>query len=165
MQKIARLTIAPALAWLTATAAFAQDPAERARVDAIAREAARQFAEARLAASDQTRPSTPPPAPGTRVPLGLDEAVARSLERNLDIAVERLNPRTFDFSIAALNANYRPTFNSTVASRSVTTFTSTQTAGGDILITDTFTGNTGLSQNIPWGGGSMTVGFNNNRIE
>src|SRR5918999_98110 len=165
MQKIARLTIAPALAWLTATAAFAQDPAERARVDAIAREAARQFAEARLAASDQTRPTTPAPAPGTEVPLTLDEAVARSLERNLDIAVERLNPRTFDFSIAALNATYRPTVNSTLGSRSATTFTTSQTAGGDILVTDTFTGNTGLSQNIPWGGGSLSFNFNNNRVE
>jgi outer membrane protein len=148
-----------------AAPAFAQDASDATRLDAIAREAARQFAEARLAGADQTRPATPAAAPGADVPLTLDEAVARSLERNLDIAVERLNPRTFDFSIAALSANYRPPYNSTVASRSVTTFTSTQTAGGDILVTDTFTGNTGISQNIPWGGGSMTVGFNNNRIE
>ncbi|MGH9346178.1 MAG: TolC family protein, partial [Vicinamibacterales bacterium] len=134
-------------------------------LDAIAREAARQFAEARLAAAEQTRPTAPAPAPGTDVPLTLDEAVARSLERNLDIAVERLNPRTFDFSISALNATYRPTVNSSVASRSATSFTSSQTAGGDILVTDTFTSNTGLSQSIPWGGGSLAVNFNNNRIE
>jgi outer membrane protein len=148
-----------------AAPAAAQDASDATRLDAIARDAARQFGEARLAASDQTRSTVPAPAPGSEVPLTLDEAVARSLERNLDIAVERLNPRTFDFSIAALNANYRPTFNSTVASRSATTFTTSQTAGGDILVTDTFTGNTGLSQNIPWGGGSLAVNFNNNRVE
>jgi outer membrane protein len=148
-----------------ASPAPAQQADEGARLDSIAREAARQFSEARLAAAEQTRPTTPPPAPGAELPLTLDDAVARSLERNLDIAVERLNPRTFDFSISALNANYRPTFNSTVASRSATTFTTSQTAGGDILTTDTFTGNTGLSQNIPWGGGSVSVSFNNNRIE
>jgi outer membrane protein TolC len=165
-QQISTRLIALALVSVTMAApAFAQDATDATRLDAIAREAAQQFAEARLAGADQTRPTAPAPAPGTEVPITLDEAVARSLERNLDIAVERLNPRTFDFSIAALNANYRPTFNSTVASRSATTFTSTQTAGGDILITDTFTGNTGLSQNIPWGGGSLAVGFNNNRIE
>jgi outer membrane protein len=148
-----------------ATPALAQDAAaDRARTDAIAREAARQFAEARLAA-DQTRPTVQPPPAGTPVNLTLDEAVARALERNLDIAVERLNPRTFDFSLSALNANYRPTFNTTVSSRSATTFATSQTAGADVLSTDTMTGNTGLSQNIKWGGGSFAVGFNNNRIE
>jgi outer membrane protein len=143
----------------------AQETSDSTRIDSIAREAARQFDEARLAGLEQTRPATPPPAPGAEVLLTLDEAVARSLERNLDIAVERLNPRTFDFSIAALQATYRPTVNSTLASRSATTFTSSQTAGGDILVTDTFTGNTGVTQNVPWGGGSLTVNFNNNRIE
>jgi outer membrane protein len=152
------------VACLAAASAFAQHPDDRARTDAIAREAARQFTEARLAA-DQTRPTAPPPAPGTTVNLTLDDAVARSLERNLDIAVERLNPRTFDFSIAALDANYRPNFNTTVGTRSATTFTTSQTAGGAVLTTETMTGNTGLSQNIKWGGGSFAVGFNNNRIE
>ena len=90
--KITRPMIAPALVWLMATPAVAQDAADRARIDAIARDAARQFAETRLASAEQTRPTTPPQPPGTRVPLGLDDAVARALERNLDIAVERLNP-------------------------------------------------------------------------
>ncbi len=165
MKKITRLMMAPALAWLVTAPVAAQDPTERERVDAIAREAARQFSEARLATTEQTRPTVPPPPAGTQVSLGLDEAVARSLERNLDIAVERLNPRTFDFSIAALNSNYRPTFNSTVGTRNTTTFTTSQTAGADVLSTETLTGNTGLQQNIKWGGGSVAVAFNNNRIE
>jgi outer membrane protein TolC len=167
MRKIVFSTVMPlALACVVgASPALAQQADEAARLDSIAREAARQFSEARLAAAEQTRPTAPAPPAGTEMPLTLDEAVARSLERNLDIAVERLNPRTFDFSISALNATYRPTFNSTVGSRSATTFTTSQTAGGDMLTTDTFTGNTGLSQNIPWGGGSVSVAFNNNRIE
>ena len=167
MRQIVFNKVAPlALACVVgASPAPAQQADEAARLDSIAREAARQFSEARLAAAEQTRPTAPPPPAGAELPLTLDEAVARSLERNLDIAVERLNPRTFDFSISALNANYRPTFNSTVGSRSATTFTTSQTAGGDMLTTDTFTGNTGLSQNIPWGGGSVAVAFNNNRIE
>lgn len=160
--KVAPLVLACVAA---SSPAAAQQSDESARLDSIAREAARQFSEARLAAAEQTRPTVPAPAAGSELPLTLDEAVARSLERNLDIAVERLNPRTFDFSISALNATYRPTFNSTVGSRSATTFTTSQTAGGDMLTTDTFTGNTGFSQNIPWGGGSASVAFNNNRIE
>jgi outer membrane protein TolC len=166
MKQIARLTLGPIVAWLIAVPAGAQDSiGDRERVDAIAREAARQFAEARLAASEQTRPTTPPPPAGTPATLSLDDAVKRSLERNLDIAVERLNPRTFDFSISALNANYRPTFNSTVSTRNATTFTTSQTAGADVLSTETLAGNTGLQQNMKWGGGSFAVAFNNNRVE
>jgi len=165
MKTISRLTTGTALLWLAATHAAAQTAADRERTDAIAREAARQFAEARLAASDQTRPAVPPPPAGTPVALALDEAVARALERNLDIAVERLNPRTYDFSLAALNATYRPTVTSTFTSRSATTFTSSQTAGADVLVTDSIIGNTGLQQNLRWGGGSVALAFNNNRIE
>jgi len=165
MKKHLGITLLVSSLVCAAAPALAQDAAaDRARTDAIAREAARQFDEARLAAN-QTRPTVSPAAAGTPVNVTLDEAVARALERNLDIAVERLNPRTFDFSLSALNANYKPTFNSTVASRSATTFSTSQTAGADVLSTDTMTGNTGLSQNIKWGGGSFAVGFNNNRIE
>jgi outer membrane protein TolC len=96
--------------------------------------------------------------------LKIEEAVERALDRNLDIAVERLNPRTFDLSIAALEANYRPTLTSTFGYRDATSFTRSQTAGADILTTETLTGNTGVAQNFKWGGGSATVTFNNNRL-
>lgn len=96
--------------------------------------------------------------------LKIDEAVERALDRNLDIAVERLNPQTFDLSIAALEANYRPTFNSTFGYRDSTSFTRSQTAGADILTTGTLTGNSGLSQNFKWGGGTASLTFNNNRL-
>jgi outer membrane protein TolC len=136
--------------------------ADAVRLDELAREAARTFATAR-ADLDQTRPTTPPPPPGTNVDLTLDEATTRALERNLDIAVERLNPQTFDFSIAALDASYLPTFTSNVGLRSQTQFPRSQTAGADMLTTETFTGNSGVAQNVKWGGGSFAVTFNNNR--
>jgi outer membrane protein len=145
---------------LGASPAVAQD-SEQQRIDAITLDAVRQFAEAR-AGEEQTRP-TNPPQPGVRVELTLDDAVKRALERNLDIAVERLNPQTFDFAIASLQANYRPVFNSNYGMRSATSFTRSQTAGGDILVTDTFTGNNGILQNVKWGGGSFAVAWNNNR--
>ena len=144
-----------------AAPAAAQDASDALRFDDIARTAAQQFADAR-AGADQTRPSVPTPA-GAVVELTLDEAVERALDRNLDIAVERLNPQTFDFAIAALEANYRPTFNSNFGLRSQTSFARSQTAGGDVLVTDTFTSNSGLTQNMKWGGGSFAVAFNNNR--
>ena len=142
---------------------------ESARLDEIAREAAQKFAEARSAGrtetDSQTRPTTPPPPPGVRVELTLDAAVERALDRNLDLAVERLSPQTYDFSLAALDATFHPNLVSTFGVRSQTTFTRSQTAGGDILSTDTLTGNNGVQQNIKWGGGSYAVAFNNNRQE
>jgi outer membrane protein len=99
------------------------------------------------------------------VDLRLEDAVARALDRNLDIAVERLNPQTFDLSIAGLEATYRPTLTSTVGYRDANQFTRSQTAGADILSTQTLTGNSGLLQNFRWGGGNASVTFNNNRLE
>ena len=166
MKNILRSSAAVVLLGFTVAAApaFAQDADERARFDELARSAAQQFAAARIEAeADQTRPTAPPPAPGTVAELTLDAAVERALDRNLDIAVERLNPQTFDFSIAAIQANYRPTFSSNFGLRSQSAFPRSQTAGADMLVTETLTGNTGLTQNILWGGGSFAVGFNNNR--
>jgi outer membrane protein TolC len=152
---------------LAVHSAEAQQKADdRARLDEIARIAAQQFIDARVngdVAVDQTRPTVPPPEPGMRIDLTLADAVQRALERNLDISVERLNPQTFDFSIAALEANYRPNFTSTFGMRSQSQFPRSQTAGADMLVTETITGNTGLTQNVKWGGGSFAVGFNNNR--
>jgi outer membrane protein TolC len=151
------------------TPSAAQTTSESARVDQIAREAAQKFAEARAAGrtetEEQTRPTVAPPPPGLRVELTLDAAVERALDRNLDLAVERLTPQTFDFSLAGLEATFHPNFVSTFGVRSQTTFTRSQTAGGDILSTDTLTGNNGIQQNIKWGGGSYAVAFNNNRQE
>ena len=102
-------------------------------------------------------PSVSAQAQGTAVDLKIEEAVARALERNLDIAVERLNPTTFDFSIAALKAVYRPALTSALGYRDQTQFSRSQTAGGDVLITETATANAGLAQNLRWGGGSYSV--------
>ena len=148
---------------LLSSAAFAQSTTEDTRrFDEIARSAAKQFAAA-VADADQTRPTAPPIPPGTVVELTLDAATQRALERNLDIAVERLNPQTFDFALAALDANYRPTLTSNFSMRSQTAFSRSQTAGGDVLVTDTLTNNYGVTQNLKWGGGSFAAAFNNNR--
>jgi outer membrane protein len=151
---------------LGASPAFAQI-SEQERIDAITRDAVRQFAEAR-SGEEQTRP-TNPPQPGVHVELTLDDAVKRALERNLDIAVERLNPQAFDFSIAALNANFRPTLTSNFGLRNQSAFERTTTAGSSsangLTTTETLTGNYGVTQNVKWGGGSFAVAWNNNRIE
>jgi outer membrane protein TolC len=126
---------------------------------------------AAASAAAQTPAEVPPIAynavaqvQGPALDLRLDEAVARALERNLDIAVERLNPQTFDFSLAALYATYRPSLTSTVGYRDATAFSRSQTAGGDVLVTETTTANAGIAQNLSWGGGSYSVTFGNTRV-
>ena len=114
----------------------------------------------------QTRPTVPPPPPGTPVEIALDDAVQRALERNLDIAVERLNPQAFDFSLAAFEGQLparrsRPR-SACAVSRS---FPGVRRPVRRlrVLTTETFTGNTGITQNLKWGGGSFAASFNNNR--
>jgi outer membrane protein len=143
--------------------AGAQTDADRARLDDIAREAAREFAAANSATLDQTRPTAPAPPAGTKVELTLDEATARALERNLDIAVERLNPQTFDLNIARIRAAYRPTATSTIGQFSRVQPPTSTLNGGFRVENTTTTYNSGLQQLMPWGGGGVAFQFNNNK--
>jgi outer membrane protein len=103
-------------------------------------------------------------SPGPRVDLRLDDAVRLALERNLDIAVERLNPQTFDFSLAQIRSNYRPTLTSLFGQQSRTQAPTSQLNGGVLVTNETTTYNGGVSQDIWWGGGSLNVLWNNNRV-
>ena len=150
------------LASVAAWPASAQSAADRARLDDLARDAARRFAEASPGV-DQTRPTEPAPVAGTKVDLTLDEATARAMERNLDIAVERLNPSTFDLNIARIRAAYRPTASSTIGQLSRVQPPTSTLNGGTIVDNTTSTYNTGLAQQVPWGGGSVAFQFNNNK--
>jgi outer membrane protein TolC len=166
------LAMAALLVGAAGTSVFAQgSSADSARLDELARDAARRFAEERAtvgpALAAQTRPNTPQLAPGTRIELTLEAAVERALAQNLDISVERLNPQTFDFAVAALAANYRPTFTSNFGMRSQSSFVRSTTAGATnslgLLNTETLTGNSGLTQAVKWGGGSLALTWNNTR--
>jgi len=130
--------------------------------------------EAALRASvEPTTAATPPSAQtvagqGDRplVRLTLDDAIKLALDRNLDISVQRLNPQTFDFSLASLRAVYRPTLISTISRQSQTnpsTSTISGAAVGTGIINGTTTYNGGLSQSLPWGGGSFSATLNNDR--
>jgi outer membrane protein TolC len=143
---------------------LAQDSSEHARLDDIARDAARQFVAAREEAGpSQTRQTAPPSAPGAPVDLTLEEATSRALERNLELGVERLNPQTFDLNIARIRAAFRPTVISQFGQRSVTQPPTNQLNGGTIVQNDTNTYNAGIAQVLPWGGSNVSFQFNNNK--
>jgi len=108
-----------------------------------------------------------PPVAAAGVPAGLDltldEAVALALEHNLEIAVERLNPQTYDLQIAGVRALYRPVLTSTVGQNNATQLPTNQLVGTQAVQNDLTTFNVGGAQLVPWGGGNVTLGFNNRR--
>src|SRR5262249_48207368 len=100
------------------------------------------------------------------VRLTLDDAVKFALDRNLDIAVQRLNPETNDIAILSAKAVYNPTLTSTVGPQSSTQLPTSQLqlgTGGAAIVQQTLTFNGGLSQSLPWGGGTFSAALNNFR--
>lgn len=103
---------------------------------------------------------------GTTVGLTLDEAVNFALERNLDIAVQRLNPLLSDIQVASARAFYQPTLTSTLSQASNTNAPTSQlqlSSGGLGVTSRTVSYNGGLTQNIPWGGATISATLNNSR--
>lgn len=155
------LALAVALAGAAAVPAGAQD----ARTEAIVREAVARYEAERhdsgLVVPAATRPAQ---AAGGVRELRLMDAVELALQQNLDIAVERLNPQAVDFQLAGLRNNFRPLASSNFGQRSQVNPPTNQLNGGQRVTNDTTTYNFGVSQEVPWGGGSVSVTFNNSRL-
>ena len=106
-------------------------------------------------------------AQGPVVDLRLEEAVTRAMDLNIDLAVARLNPQLQDLSIAQTRAAYAPTLTSTLGDQSSSSMsTNTLSGGGAGAITSnqTYTYNGGLTQVLPWTGGTANLSWNNNRL-
>ncbi len=156
------LLVLLALAVVRPATVLAQDDARR---DALVRDAVARFT---------LDSAAPAPVGGTastvvRQPAGvrelrLTDAVELALSQNLDIAVERLNPQAADFQLAGLKNGYLPVASSIVGQRSQVNPPTNQLNGGQRVTNDTTTYNFGLAQNVPWGGGTFGLSFNNNRL-
>lgn len=148
---------------LLPVAARAQAPDEAARREAVIQAAVEHY---QAAVSDPSQQPTPPPqlpprdAGGTRE-LRLEQAVELALEKNLDIQVERLNPQAIDLQIAGLRNTYKPVASSTIGQRDWSPLPRTSLVGGDRVSQNQTTYNAGITQNVPWWGGSFSVSFNN----
>lgn len=163
------------LTWLIACAMFVLATASNAAAQKITdQRIADLIREAALRAGVEPTTATGPPSPQTvtgqgdrpTVRLSLDDTIKLALDRNLDISVQRLNPQTFDFSLASLKAIYKPTLTSTLSQQSATTPSTQTTSGGVVgagIVGDTTAYNGGLTQSLPWGGGTFTATLNNNR--
>jgi outer membrane protein len=156
-----------ALVALLASAGLASAQSAPAQTtDALVRDALARY----QAGLDAIKTGTAPAEPGTVAQihrpvreLRLADVVQLALEKNLDISVERLNPEAVDLQIAGLRNTYLPTVSSTVAQRDNYQLPRDQLQGGQRVSVATTTFNGGLTQNLPWYGGSFNVTFNNNR--
>ena len=154
------------LVLLAATSArsVAAQSQEDARRDSLVREAVARFAR-------ESTVSAPTPASVHAVvhavsvrELRLMDAVELALSQNLDIAVERLTPQATDFQLAGLRNSYRPLASSTIGVRSQVNPPTNQLNGGQRVTNDTTTYNFGVAQEVPWGGGTFALTFNNSRL-
>jgi outer membrane protein TolC len=113
-------------------------------------------------APQETRPqeATTPERP--TVELGLQDAVSRALENNLDIAVEKFNPDASGQNVKQLEGYYQPVLFSTISQTSQTDPARNVFAGAEKVDTDTLTYDFGASHPLPTGG-NLRVDFNNTR--
>ena len=141
--------------------AFSQTPqADRARTDTIVKQAVERYAAGLEAAQS---PVAQDASGVATVPLTLEDAVRRAVDNNLEMVVERLNPQTFDFTLAALRANYKPVATSQIGRRDNVRPPSNLLNPGSPNVS-TMTYNSGLTQNVMWGGGNMALTFNNAKV-
>jgi len=113
-------------------------------------------------APQEARPqeATTPERP--TVELGLQDAVTRALENNLDIAVEKFNPDASGQNIKQLEGYYQPVLFSTISQASQTDPARNVFAGAEKVDTDTLTYDFGATHPLPTGG-NLRVDFNNTR--
>src|SRR5688500_5979331 len=156
-----KLVAAASVVLLISGAASAQTAAsDAARTEDLIKQAVERYA----AGLESGRVRNAQDAPGAAaVPMTLEDAVRRAVDNNLEMAVERLNPQTFDFTLASLRANYNPSATTNLGRRdNVRPPTNLLNPGSPNVSTMTY--NTGVTQNIRWGGGNYALTFNNNKV-
>jgi len=103
------------------------------------------------------------PSVGSR--LSLEEAEARALDRNPQVAEARLGIEAADFTVVQRAAAFGSTVTTAFNQRGQTNPNSSQLDGGssNSVTNDSSVFNTTLAKPLAWGGGQLSVGFNNGR--
>jgi outer membrane protein len=156
------------IAVLAAGLAVSAGPASAQVSEARIQELIKQAAESAAREMPQVPQTQPAGQAKPTVRLTLEDAVKFALDRNLDIAVQRLNPEINDIAIASIRSVYHPSLTSTVSqAKTINTPTSQLQLGqgGAGVENKNLTYNGGVTQSVPWGGGSYAVTLNNGRGE
>ncbi|MCL4821640.1 MAG: TolC family protein [Vicinamibacteria bacterium] len=96
--------------------------------------------------------------------LGLEDAVKRALENNVDIAVGKYDPEAAEQDVFGARGAYDPLLTSTLSKLSRTSEANNAFAGAAKPETDVFTYNFGLQQFIP-SGATLQVDFSNAKTD
>lgn len=169
MSKTALLAAA-GLVFASAFPAVAQDPnLERARALIAQAQAQQGQTPQSQSGLPAVAPTTAPfRTPGPVVDLGIEDAVRKAMDKNIDIAVARITPRLTDFTIAGLEANYRVNLTSSTSVSRVNTPATNATQGVQVnqtQLTDTRAWNGGITQNLFRTGANYSVNWTNSRRE
>lgn len=121
------------------------------------------LAQAQSQVQQQAAPAAQPAASGSVVNLTMEQAVEKALDQNITLTVERLNPQIQDLALSQILAAYRPTVTSTLGNNWNRQQGTSQLSGGQNVETGIYTFNGGVSQALPWTGGTASVTFNNSR--
>ncbi|MGW8265529.1 MAG: TolC family protein [Longimicrobiales bacterium] len=99
------------------------------------------------------------------VPMTLEEAIARSLELNLDIQTARLSPQIQDYSLASAESVFDWTLGATTGYNNSTNLPTSQLDGGSQVTTQRSTYNASIVKPLSWYGGRLSANFNNGRTD
>ena len=162
MSRIACTLAAAGIVFAAAWPAAAQEPSIE-HVRALIAQAAAQVGGA--AQTPTQVPAVPFVTPGPRVDLGIQDAVQRGLDKNIDIAVARITPRLTDFTIAGLEATYRLNLTSATSNNRTTDLPRVTTQGISAPTTSVRQAwSSGIAQNLWKGGGNYAVSWTNSRF-
>jgi outer membrane protein len=130
--------------------------------------AAQQAAQAQPAVGEPDRytvgEAIPELLPGTTMlPLTLEQAMDRALEKNLNLKVARLNPQMVDYQLASARAAFTPQLTGTYGYSNATQLSNDRTDEVPSYNSIQQNFNTGVSLQTPWYGGRFSANFNNGR--
>ncbi|NOT44718.1 MAG: TolC family protein [Acidobacteria bacterium] len=104
--------------------------------------------------------------PRVGTPLSLAEAEGRALDLNPQVLEARLATEAADFTLLQRQAAFGTTFTTYLTERGQTSPATSQLVGGSGVTTvsnDTTSFGTTLDKALPWGGGRVSLDFNNDR--
>ena len=109
-------------------------------------------------------PAIQPEQVGPVQHVSIDDAVALALEHNLGIRAERFSPQIQDMVIADARSVWLPSVSVDLTRNNRSTPAASFLAGGETEIIDKLFDNTfTMAQQVPWGGGNYTLGWDGSR--
>jgi outer membrane protein len=107
----------------------------------------------------------PPQVPGSEpIDMTLEQAIQIALDHNLSLEVAKLNPQIQDYALEGARAVFVPQITASYNYNNSSKPSTNTTEGVLTNITTTNQYNSGVSQSLPWYGGSYAVNFNNSSV-